>query len=86
MTGQKLPPVGVCTKCGKYTSDGNKIDTICPGRRVGGRCGGMFGSAVGNTDWEKCRYCGGDGSEQGEECPSCQGTGWGYIREDGLGL
>ncbi len=80
--GQKLPPVAVCTECGTYTNNGDMINKICSKRRGDKRCGGVFGSAINkHGDWEKCRYCDGAGSERGEECPSCQGTGWGYIRD-----
>ena len=78
--GQELPPVAVCTTCGAYTSDGRRIDGLCSGMPGRGPCGGMFGSAIGKTDWEKCRYCKGTGSEGRVQCPSCQGTGWEYIR------
>ena len=77
---QELPPVGVCTKCGNFTSDGRAIDGPCPGSRGTSRCGGRFGSAIGKFDWEECRHCAGTGEEQGNWCPSCQGTGWEYVR------
>jgi len=79
---QELPPVAVCTTCGKFTNSGNMINKRCSEKHGDRRCDGIFGSATNaKGDWEKCRYCGGDGSEQSNECPSCQGTGWGYIRD-----
>ncbi len=82
---QKSPPVAVCTSCGKYiTYDLTVINQRCSERRGSKRCDGVFGSTLNETDWEKCRYCGGTGDEQGKPCPSCQGAGWGYIR-DGRG-
>ena len=80
--GQKLPPVAVCTKCGKFTNDAGLINKTCSVGRGRQRCGGVFGSALNERgDWENCRYCDGTGVERGEKCPSCQGTGWGYIRD-----
>ncbi len=79
--GQELPPVAVCTKCGKFTNDAGAINQRCYVQRGGKRCDGVFGSTMNNTDWEECCHCAGTGDERGNECPSCQGTGWGYIRD-----
>ena len=79
--GQELPPVAVCTVCGTFTNNGRMINGPCPEKRGGSRCGGVFGSTISNRDWEECRYCGGAGTIQRDGCPSCQGTGWGYIRD-----
>lgn len=79
---QELPPVAVCTSCGKFTNDASLINVRCNEGRGRQRCGGVFGSALNERgDWEKCRYCDGTGGEQGVQCPSCQGTGWRYIRD-----
>ncbi len=80
--GQELPPVAVCTSCRKFTNNAGLINERCSEGRGRQRCRGIFGSALNaHGDWEKCRYCDGTGVEQGAQCPSCQGTGWGYIRD-----
>ncbi len=79
---QELPPVGVCTSCGKFTYDAGLINERCSVGYGRQRCSGVFWSASSERgDWEKCRHCDGTGVEHGVQCPSCQGTGWGYIRD-----
>lgn len=78
----KTPPVAVCAKCGKYTLQASFINQRCSERHGGKRCEGAFVSTLNaHGDWEQCRYCGGTGREGEAECPSCQGTGWGFIRD-----
>ena len=68
----KLPPVAVCTVCGKY---GHAINSACTSRDHRGKpCKGVFGSALNNTDWMPCADCDGAG------CDSCQSSGHVYVR------
>jgi hypothetical protein len=54
-----LPPVAVCTRCGKYSYNGGVINERCGQRISGKRCKGMYQSAIGRDDWARCAVCGG---------------------------
>jgi hypothetical protein len=77
----ELPPVGVCTKCGDVIYDGVRINGDCSKQPGGKRCKGTYESAIGNDDWAKCIACDGLGrTENSGSCPTCQGTGWTFVR------
>lgn len=81
----ETPPVGVCTRCGDITYALDRINGSC-GRQPGGkRCKGIYGSALNNDDWAKCDVCDGAGTVSGATCPTCQRTGWSYIRDNPTG-
>jgi hypothetical protein len=77
----KLPPVAVCTICGKYVCDERLLDQRCNQIYDGKRCKGWFGSTIGINDWIKCTICGGNGMEASIKCEACQGTGWLFVRK-----
>jgi DnaJ-class molecular chaperone len=74
-------PVAVCTKCGKYSSSAQQINSQCNAKPDGKkRCGGVFGSALNENDWATCDLCNGKGRNESEICPCCQGFGVMYVR------
>jgi hypothetical protein len=78
-TGQ-LPPVAVCTKCGKYSRRVEAINQQCGERYDRKRCKGVYGSALSSTDWAPCKHCGGTGQRSEGPCEACQRSGFIYVR------
>lgn len=77
---QEHPPSVVCSVCHHFSNDLGLVNERCGQRHGGVRCRGANGSALNETDWQVCEICRGDG-DAGGECPTCQGTGWQYIRD-----
>ncbi len=73
-------PVGICTTCGIYTFNRNRINTRCGMKRDGIPCTGVFRSANGSTKWEECEYCSGTGRLGAIPCGDCQESGWVFVR------
>jgi hypothetical protein len=77
------PPAAVCTRCGAILRRGAEhlINEQCAERPNGRRCGGVYGSALEGTDWQRCPICLGRGEALIEQCDVCQRTGWVYVRD-----
>ena len=73
-------PTARCTVCGKATSGATGRHR---GLVNGKPCLGEFRSAIKASDWAECTDCGVAGIKDGENCPSCQGAGWLYVRANG---
>jgi hypothetical protein len=89
-------PVALCTKCGAYRYSVEAINQPCRRKLVNSGsgkarpCGGCFGSALHEADWEVCPACSGSGKETeyiganaGNECMGCRGSGWIFVRTGG---
>ena len=79
---RKSTPVAVCTKCGEYTCRVESINNRCYKKDGNRRCQGVFGSAIGNRDWDECSVCKGEGVDNNGKCLSCQGYGVVYVRDN----
>jgi hypothetical protein len=76
-------PVAVCTECGKYQYNMNRINEQCSERHGGERCQGVWGSALNVGDFGECQLCQGSGrltGEHNETCMRCEGSGWIFLR------
>jgi hypothetical protein len=80
MSTSQLPPVAVCTECHSYSRRVEAINQPCGERYDGRRCRGVYGSAIGPTDWEPCKHCGGTDDLPEGRCEACQRSGFIYVR------
>ncbi len=71
----KLPPVAVCTNCGKYSYSAESIGKHCHEVHGKKRCKGGYQSAMTNTDWQPCPSCHTMG------CEACQKSGFIFVRK-----
>lgn len=79
---KKEQPVAVCTVCGAFGHSRRYIGERC-GKQYGGRrCMGVRGRADHWNDWQQCSSCATTGRQSGEECRSCNGDGWVFVRPE----
>lgn len=70
---ERLPPQGVCVKCGAYSWSLGYTCSRPTGRSPAGRpqnCGGLIDSKIGTDDWMACPEC------AGARCEHCQESGF----------
>jgi len=73
-------PVAVCTICGRYEYQVQNINARCTAETGNKRCKGAASSALDLNDWQACGDCAASGRRDDADCPSCNGSGWHYLR------
>jgi len=81
MNEKKRKPVAVCTRCRAFSYHLQQVNLSCYHKPDGKKkCKGVFGSAIGVSDWEECSDCSGTGEHREAKCVLCSGVGWHYVR------
>jgi hypothetical protein len=81
MNGEKRGhPIAVCTLCGHFEYRVQNINGRCLVETGNKRCRGVLNGALVPDDWKECSDCAATGRRDEIECPSCNGSGWHYLR------
>ena len=78
--GKQEKPMMVCTRCRAYSVNPHFFNQRCDQVVNGKRCREIYRSALRPDDWKECTFCEGVGFVGKERCPSCNGSGWSFIR------
>ena len=77
----RLPPVALCTTCGRSTRsiELTNLTHFCDGNS--GKRRGTWGGLMNTTAWKECNQCKAIGYFADRRCNMCNGEGWELPRQ-----
>jgi hypothetical protein len=88
LVGKQPKPCAICPRCA-FVAYPQRVSRSkqCPRcfKFVAPKYRGALAAADAPTDWIACRHCSGAGRAALKPCPGCNGVGWLFARNRGLG-